>query len=90
MATVELLLSNGVRLVEASAYLDLTPPIVRYRRRGLGGRPNRVIAKVSRVEVATKFLSPPPERIARELVAAGHITQQQAALAARQSRWPTT
>jgi PfaD family protein len=90
MATAELLLKRAVTLVEASAYLDLTPAIVRYRVAGmkgvLGGLVvplNRVIAKVSRVEVATKFLSPPPERIVRELVAAGHVTEQQAALAAK-------
>lgn len=90
MASAELLLKKGVPLVEASAYLDLTPAIVRYRVAGLKGGVaglvvplNRVIAKVSRVEVATKFLSPPPERILKELVAAGHITQQQATLAAK-------
>jgi PfaD family protein len=85
MATAELLLKRGVPLVEASAYLDLTPAIVRYRVSGFrGGRPtNRVIGKVSRVEVATKFLSPPPERIVRELVAAGHVTAQQAEPASR-------
>src|SRR5205823_4369336 len=44
---------------------------------------NRVIAKISRVEVATKFLSPPPERILKELVAAGQVTQQQAVMASR-------
>jgi PfaD family protein len=89
-ATAELFIRRGVRLVEASAYLDLTPPIVRYRvtglRRGPDGRvvpANRVIAKVSRVEVATKFLGPPPERILRELVGAGKITADEAALAAR-------
>ena len=90
MATAELLLSKGVQLVEASAYLDLTPAIVRYRAAGFMGGvagfavpTNRVIAKVSRVEVATKFLSPPPERMLRELVAAGHITALQATLAAK-------
>src|SRR5262245_19142243 len=90
MATAELLLKKGVTLVEASAYLDLTPAIVRYRVAGLRGSArglvvpvNRVIAKVSRVEVATKFLSPPSERILKELVAANHITPQQATLAAR-------
>jgi PfaD family protein len=90
MATADLLLKRGVSLVEASAYLDLTPAIVRYRVAGLKGRVpglavpmNRVIAKVSRVEVATKFLSPPSERILKELVAAGHVTQQQAQIAAR-------
>ena len=85
MATAELLLNKGVRLVEASAYLDLTPAIVRYRVKGFteAGPANRVIAKISRVEVATKFLSPPPERALRELVAAGHVTQQEANLAAK-------
>jgi PfaD family protein len=86
MATAELLLRKGVRLVEASAYLDLTPAIVRYRVAGLKPNApptNRVIAKVSRVEVATKFLSPPSERFLKELVAAGHVTQEQAALASK-------
>ncbi|HEY3788114.1 MAG TPA: PfaD family polyunsaturated fatty acid/polyketide biosynthesis protein [Urbifossiella sp.] len=89
MATAELLLKRGVPLAEASAYLDLTPAIVRYRVAGFKGGlaglvvpMNRIIAKVSRVEVATKFLSPPPERIVKELIAAGHVTQQQAKLAA--------
>ncbi|AWM41473.1 Polyketide biosynthesis protein PksE [Gemmata obscuriglobus] len=90
MATAELLLSKGVTHVEASAYLDLTPAIVRYRvagfRGGVGGLViplNRIVAKVSRVEVATKFLSPPPDKMLRELVAAGHVTERQAALAAK-------
>ncbi|WP_435019718.1 PfaD family polyunsaturated fatty acid/polyketide biosynthesis protein [Tundrisphaera sp. TA3] len=89
-AVVDLYLRRGVRMVEASAYLDLTLPVVRYRVKGIhrdeAGRvvaPNRVIGKVSRVEVATKFLSPPPERFLRELVAAGEITEEQAGLAAR-------
>src|SRR5262249_3473842 len=80
MATAELLLKRGVPLVEASAYLDLTPAIVRYRVAGFRSNhpTNRVIAKVSRVEVATKFLPLPPQRLVRELVAAGHVTAQQA------------
>jgi trans-AT polyketide synthase/acyltransferase/oxidoreductase domain-containing protein len=88
-ATADLYLRRGVRTVEASAYLDLTPPIVRYRVAGLDrgpdGRPvvrNKVIAKVSRVEVATKFLSPPPPRLVKDLLTAGQITAEQAELAA--------
>ncbi len=84
-AVVDLYLRRGVRLVEASAYLDLTLPVVRYRVKGIGVDPsgrvvaaNRVVAKVSRVEVASKFLAPPPERFLRELVAAGEITAEQA------------
>lgn len=87
---VDLLLEKQVRLVEASAYLALTPAVVRYRVSGIHedalGRivaPNRIIAKVSRIEVATRFLSPPPEKILSKLVEQGHITQEQARLAAR-------
>jgi len=88
-AVVELYLRRGVRLVEASAYLDLTLPVVRFRVRGIDrdetGRvvaPNKIIAKVSRVEVGSKFLAPPPERFLNELVALGEITSEQASMAA--------
>jgi trans-AT polyketide synthase/acyltransferase/oxidoreductase domain-containing protein len=86
-AVADLLLRKGVRRVEASAYLDLSPAIVRYRLAGLSRGPdgvrvaNRVIAKISRVEVATRFLSPPPARIVGELLAAGLVTAEQAELA---------
>jgi trans-AT polyketide synthase, acyltransferase and oxidoreductase domains len=83
-AIADLYIRRGVRIVEASAYLDLTPAIVRYRAAGIRigsqGLPmvvHRVIAKVSRVEVATKFLSPPPARILQELVANGQLTREQ-------------
>ncbi|MFI5349660.1 MAG: PfaD family polyunsaturated fatty acid/polyketide biosynthesis protein [Elusimicrobiota bacterium] len=85
----DLYLRRGVRLVEASAFMGLTPAIVRYRlnglRRGADGRveaQNKVVAKVSRSEVAEKFLSPAPEAMLREMAAAGLITSEQAALAA--------
>ncbi|WP_406694717.1 PfaD family polyunsaturated fatty acid/polyketide biosynthesis protein [Singulisphaera sp. Ch08] len=89
-AVAALYLKRGIRLVEASAYLDLTLPVVRYRVHGLrldgAGQvvaPNRIIAKVSRVEVASKFLAPPPAKFLRELVASGEITEEQANWAAR-------
>jgi PfaD family protein len=87
-ATVDLYLRRGVRLVEASAYLKLTLPVVRYRLHGIhrdgSGRiitPNRIIAKVSRVEVATRFFSPAPDKLVRELVEAGELSEEQAELA---------
>lgn len=80
-AVAELYLRRGVKLVEASAYLDLTPYIVRYR---FGADGNRVIAKVSRVEVAEKFMSPAPEAMLRELVASGKLTAAQAERARRE------
>jgi trans-AT polyketide synthase, acyltransferase and oxidoreductase domains len=89
-ATVDLYLRRRVRLVEASAFLGLTLPVVRYRvtgiRRDETGRviaPNRVIAKVSRVEVASKFMAPPPEKLLRELVALGALSAEQAEWARR-------
>ncbi len=88
-ALAELYIRKGVRLVEASAFLDLTPPLVRYRIHGIWRdsngvviTPNRIIAKVSREELAAKFFAPPPEAFLRELVASGEITAEQAELAA--------
>ena len=37
--------------------------------------PNRIVAKVSRVEVATKFMSPPPQRFLDQLLAEGFIDE---------------
>jgi len=89
-AVVDLYLRRRVRLVEASAFLNLTLPVVRYRvaglRRDASGRivaVNRIIAKVSRVEVASKFMAPPPDRFLRELAGTGEITPEQAEWASR-------
>ncbi|MFO0881342.1 MAG: PfaD family polyunsaturated fatty acid/polyketide biosynthesis protein [Gemmataceae bacterium] len=87
---VELLLRRGVRLIEASAFLDLTLPVVRFRTAGLSrgtdGRiiaPNKIVAKVSRVEVASRFFAPPPDRFLTQLVQQGHLTPDQAEMARR-------
>ncbi|BAY62993.1 2-nitropropane dioxygenase, NPD [Calothrix brevissima NIES-22] len=87
---VDLFLKYGVTVVEASAFLDLTPNIVYYRVAGLSLNDanqieikNKVIAKISRREVASKFLQPPPPRILKELVEQGLITELQATLAAQ-------
>ena len=89
-AVVDLYLRRRVSLVEASAFLNLTLPVVRYRvaglRRDSSGRivaSNRIIAKVSRVEVASKFMAPPPDRFLRELAGTGEITPEQAEWASR-------
>ncbi|GDX80684.1 2-nitropropane dioxygenase [Deltaproteobacteria bacterium] len=86
--TVDLYLEHGVRDVDASAFMGLTPAIVRYRLHGIhevDGQivvPNRVSAKVSRPEVAEPFMRPAPAKLLQELVAAGAITADQARLAA--------
>jgi PfaD family protein len=88
-ATVDLYLNHGVKLVSASAYLGLTLPLVYYRvcnlhrdHNGNAVCPNKIIAKVSRVEVARKFLEPPPEKYLRLLIEGNLISAKQAALAA--------
>ncbi len=89
-AVVDLYLRRGIRCVSAAAYLRLTLPLVRYRINGIhrdaDGRivcPNRVIAKVSRVEVARQFFSPPPEKLLMRLQAQGDISEEEAQLARR-------
>ena len=89
-ALADLFIRKEVRIVEASAFLALTLPLVRYRVHGIHRAPdgsivtpNRIIAKVSREELATKFFSPAPDRFLRELVANGKITQEQAELASQ-------
>ncbi|SEO17605.1 PfaD family polyunsaturated fatty acid/polyketide biosynthesis protein [Bradyrhizobium sp. OK095] len=85
--TVELLLRCGVRFVEAAAYMQVSPSLVRYRSKGLKRRPDgrieaphRVMAKISRPEVATAFMQPAPEAIIRQLVQAGHLSVEEADL----------
>jgi trans-AT polyketide synthase/acyltransferase/oxidoreductase domain-containing protein len=87
-ALVDLYIRKGIRLVEASAFLELTLPVVRYRLHGIHRdpsgaivTPNRIIAKISREEVAARFMAPPAERLLRQLLAAGDITAEQAELA---------
>jgi PfaD family protein len=86
----ELLIRREVPIVSASAFMGLTPAVVRCSAAGLrtdaAGRPVRrrqLFAKVSRAEVARAFLSPPPAEILRGLVERGQLTGDEAALAAR-------
>ena len=85
---VELFLARTVRQVEASAYLSLTAHAVRFRvtgayrdAKGLAQAANRIIAKASRVEVATHWLSAPPAKLVARLREAGLLTASEAALA---------
>lgn len=89
-AVVDLFLAEKVRRVSASAFMRLTPDVVRYTALGLSRAPdgsitrqNHVFAKVSRAEVAEAFMAPAPEKILRDLVASGAITEAQADLAAK-------
>ncbi|MBI1944199.1 MAG: PfaD family polyunsaturated fatty acid/polyketide biosynthesis protein [Deltaproteobacteria bacterium] len=89
-AVVDLYLRRGVRRVSASAYMALTPMLVRFAASGLwqdcGGRIHRrsfVFGKISRPETARAFLRPPPAAMLEALVREGKLTAEEARLAAR-------
>ncbi|MEZ3181301.1 PfaD family polyunsaturated fatty acid/polyketide biosynthesis protein [Streptomyces pimonensis] len=87
---VELFLQHRVRRVEAASFIVPTRPLVQYRVSGLRTAPDgsvhvphRVMAKVSRPEVAQHFLEPPPRHLVDALLADGAVTADEAALAER-------
>ena len=87
--TVDLYFKHGIRRIEAAAYIRISPSLVRYRLKGITRNssgdiqtPHSILAKVSRPEVATAFMQPPPEPMVRNLVSAGVITAEQAQLSA--------
>ena len=88
LGTVNLYLKHQIGMVSASAYLDLTLPLVYYRVKGIHRNrdgviitPQQIIAKISRIEVARKFFSPPPEKILKQLVERHLISVEEADLA---------
>ena len=90
MATVKLYLDHGVTLISAAAFMRITLPLVYYRVKGIHRNkqgaivtPNRIIAKVSRVEVARQFFAPPPEKLLDLLVDRQMITSDEAMLASQ-------
>jgi PfaD family protein len=87
-ATVELYLGEGVRRISASAFMALTPNVVHYSYRGAYTdstgrivRPNQVLAKVSRPEVAAQFMAPPPKKMVQSLVREGRLTRAEGEIA---------
>lgn len=83
----EMYLRHGVRRVDASAYLRLTPAVVRYACTGLRTDPagnivrvNHLFAKLSRPEVATQFLSPAPADVVAALVHQKLLTEDEGRL----------
>ncbi|HZO26534.1 MAG TPA: PfaD family polyunsaturated fatty acid/polyketide biosynthesis protein [Chloroflexota bacterium] len=85
---VDLYLEQGIRCVNASAFIMLTAPLVQYRVSGIHQRsdgeivvPNRLFAKISRAEVARRFMEPPPPQFLDQLLREGRITEREAELA---------
>ncbi len=84
----ELYLKMGVKVLEASAYMDLTYALAHFRVAGLTRKSdgsiqinNRIIAKISRKEVARKFMLPAPQDLINQLLSDGKITPEQAEMA---------
>lgn len=79
----ELFLKYGVTVVEASAFIQMTPALVFFRLKGIQEKegslviPNSILAKASRPEVAEAFMSPPPEKILSRLLQEGKLTQEE-------------
>ena len=89
-AVADLLIRRGVRCVEASAYMALTPAIVRYAATGLSRdahgkiqRRNRVLGKISREEVARRFLEPMPADLLALLHERGQLSTLEVELASQ-------
>ena len=88
-AVADLYLRRGVRRVSASAYMNLTPALLRYAYSGVRidasghvTRRNHVFAKISRPEVARRFMDPAPTAMLEALVSRGQLTPEEARLAA--------
>lgn len=86
----DLLLHHGVPCVSLSAFTDVTPAVarcvasgLREDRQGRVVRPTAVIAKVSRPDVAEKFMVPPSRELLRMLLDREQITAEEARLAQR-------
>ncbi len=84
---VDLYLEKDVRRISASAFMGLSPSIVQFACTGLhekNGRSVRsrfVFAKISRLETAKHFMSPPPNALLEELVKQGKLTKKEAQIA---------
>ena len=80
--TVDLFFKYGICNIEAAAYMQMTPSLVRYRLKGILKKsdgeivtPNKIMAKISRPEVANFFMSPAPLKIVQKLLKSGELSQ---------------
>lgn len=87
---IQLCINENIRRIEASEYMMISKNLVKYRVQGLYLNEedsvvvqNHIFAKLSRIEVAEIFMSPPPEKIITELLKTGEITELEAKCASR-------
>ncbi|HEX8174206.1 MAG TPA: ACP S-malonyltransferase [Pyrinomonadaceae bacterium] len=87
---VDLFLRHDINFIEVSSYSQITPALVKYRLKGAtaegAGRaraPRKILAKVTRPEIARLFLSPAPQRTVNRLLEEREITPEEAELSSR-------
>ncbi|KIC00727.1 hypothetical protein OA88_17840 [Flavobacterium sp. JRM] len=85
---VNSLLKQGITIIEAGGFSQITSALAYFRIVGLERKDgqnivcnNQIIAKISRPEVAEGFMKPVPERLIKRLLDNGWITQDQAEMA---------
>jgi trans-AT polyketide synthase/acyltransferase/oxidoreductase domain-containing protein len=90
LAEARQFVAKSVPRVEASAFMQITPALAFYRLSGIhntsndgGARPRQIIAKVSHPDIAEAFMRPVPERVLKQLVDSGDLTQQEAEIGRR-------
>jgi PfaD family protein len=88
MALVDLYIKHRIRTVEAAAYIIPSAALAYFRIAGLYkrddgriGSKNKIIAKISRPEVAAKFMQPVSGKLINQLFGTNKITAEQAELA---------
>lgn len=89
-AVIDLYLKYGVNRISVSAFMALSPHIIRYAATGLrideAGRiirRNHVFAKISRPEIAELFMKPAPREILSQWVSENKLTLNEADIAAQ-------
>jgi trans-AT polyketide synthase/acyltransferase/oxidoreductase domain-containing protein len=90
MDQIELFMKYQARVIEASAFMQVTPALAYFRFKGAkidaAGKvhvPNQIIAKISRPEVANSFLSPVDPKIIDNLVKQGKLSEEEAKIATK-------
>lgn len=80
--TMEVFLRYGISIIEASAFMEITESLVEFLANGIAFEhdgyvlKNKIIAKISRPEIAKEFVSPPPERLIKKLLSNKRITNE--------------
>ncbi len=83
--TVALYLNKGIKNIEASAFMQITEALAHFHISGLEQKADgsiinnhKILAKISRPEVAEAFMKPVPEKLVYKLLEKGKITKAQA------------